>query len=187
MALAAQLALTIGAWVLLVLLLTGGVWFLRQHQLLHTPLILILLCLGIFLPAGTDRWRAVGRDAPGRVGEPGHRRHEPCGPLWRGGDGLGEVAEERSGLRRNSLSLLVRRRSPAIRWTSPARDRPEQHPGRARLTPWKYATGSRRRAPRLIPGVRGRPGISWTECRSSISRAPWDRPRSVPSSRGTGS
>jgi hypothetical protein len=31
MALAAQLALTIGAWALLVLLLTGGFWFLRQH------------------------------------------------------------------------------------------------------------------------------------------------------------
>jgi predicted tellurium resistance membrane protein TerC len=88
MAPAAQLALTIGAWVLLVLLLTAGFWFLRQHQLLYTPLILILLCLGIFLPAGTDRWRAVGRHVPGRVGEAGHRRHEPCGPLWRGGDGL---------------------------------------------------------------------------------------------------
>jgi predicted PurR-regulated permease PerM len=49
MAFAVQVALTIGAWVLLVLLLAGGLWFLRQHQLLHTALALLLICLGIFL------------------------------------------------------------------------------------------------------------------------------------------
>jgi predicted PurR-regulated permease PerM len=49
MPLALQVTLTIGAWVLLILVSVGGLWFLRRHQLLHTALVLILTCLGIFL------------------------------------------------------------------------------------------------------------------------------------------
>src|SRR4051794_12670987 len=44
-----QWALVIGAWVLVVLLLTVGIWFLRQHRLLHTALTIILSLVALFL------------------------------------------------------------------------------------------------------------------------------------------
>src|SRR5437016_6866942 len=44
-----QAAFIIGAWILVVLLLAVGFWFLRQHQLLHTALIIILALVGVFL------------------------------------------------------------------------------------------------------------------------------------------
>jgi predicted PurR-regulated permease PerM len=44
-----QAAFIIGAWVLVVLLLAGGFWFLRRHQLLHTAVVIVLSLAGIFL------------------------------------------------------------------------------------------------------------------------------------------
>jgi predicted PurR-regulated permease PerM len=44
-----QAAMSIGAWILVVLLLAGGYWFLRRHQLLHTATVVILSLVGLFL------------------------------------------------------------------------------------------------------------------------------------------
>jgi predicted PurR-regulated permease PerM len=44
-----QAAFMIGAWVLVVLLLAGGFWFLRRHQLLHAAVVIVLGLTGIFL------------------------------------------------------------------------------------------------------------------------------------------
>src|SRR5712692_7785186 len=44
-----QAAFIIGAWVLVVLLLAGGFWFLRRHQLLHAAVVIALSLAGIFL------------------------------------------------------------------------------------------------------------------------------------------
>lgn len=44
-----QAALTVGAWILVILLLTVGLWFLRRHQLVHTAVSTILLLVGVFL------------------------------------------------------------------------------------------------------------------------------------------
>src|SRR6266849_4227821 len=44
-----QAAFMIGAWVLVVLLLAGGFWFLRRHQLLHTAVVIVLGLAGILL------------------------------------------------------------------------------------------------------------------------------------------
>src|SRR5436305_6195834 len=44
-----QAAFIVGAWILVVLLLAVGFWFLPQHQLLHTALLIILALVGIFL------------------------------------------------------------------------------------------------------------------------------------------
>ena len=49
MSAALQAALTVGAWILVVLLLCGGFWFFRQHRLLHTALAVVLLLVGIYL------------------------------------------------------------------------------------------------------------------------------------------
>jgi predicted PurR-regulated permease PerM len=44
-----QAAFTVGAWVLVVLLLAGGYWFLRQYRLLHTATVVTLGLVGLFL------------------------------------------------------------------------------------------------------------------------------------------
>ena len=44
-----QAALTVGAWVLVVLLLAGGFWFLRRHRLLHTAILIVLGLVVLFL------------------------------------------------------------------------------------------------------------------------------------------
>ena len=44
-----QAAFVVGAWALVVLLLAGGYWFLRRHQLLHTAVVIVLGLGGIFL------------------------------------------------------------------------------------------------------------------------------------------
>lgn len=49
MAWSLQAAFIVGAWVLVVLILTGGYWFLRRNQLLHTAMVMILALVAIFL------------------------------------------------------------------------------------------------------------------------------------------
>lgn len=44
-----QAAFAVGAWVLVVLLLAGGFWFLHRHQLLHTAVVVVLGLAGLFL------------------------------------------------------------------------------------------------------------------------------------------
>lgn len=46
---ALQAAVVIGAWVLVVLLITLGTWFLRERALLHTAVMVVLGIVGIFL------------------------------------------------------------------------------------------------------------------------------------------
>jgi predicted PurR-regulated permease PerM len=43
-----QAAFIVGAWVLVVLMLAGGFWFLRRHHLLHTAVVIVLGLAGIF-------------------------------------------------------------------------------------------------------------------------------------------
>lgn len=46
---ALQAAVTVGAWILVILLLTVGLWFLKRHQLVHTAVTILLMLGGIFL------------------------------------------------------------------------------------------------------------------------------------------